>query len=72
MDGNHYETKTNKRRAGDDSHLGNGDIHVHIDWHSHCDFSLGILIMKTYHYHIISGVAVAWIVLQYLDRLRVW
>jgi len=28
--------------------------------------------MKTYHYNILTGVAVAWILLQYLDRLRVW
>jgi hypothetical protein len=27
-------------------------------------------IMKKYHYDIIAGVAVAWIVLQYLDRLN--
>jgi len=26
--------------------------------------------MKKYHYDIIVGVAVAWVVLQYLDRLN--
>jgi hypothetical protein len=38
-----YEIETNKRRAGNDSHIGNGNLHCDIGRHSHCDFSLGLL-----------------------------